>query len=55
MVQSTRSTEQGNCRFKNVDKGRCKVRVKKAGFAEAEASVEAAFAAAPSRANMQLH
>lgn len=55
VVQTTRSTDQGNYRFKNVDKGKYKVRVKKRGFEAAEAEVTAAPASAPARADMHLH
>jgi squalene-hopene/tetraprenyl-beta-curcumene cyclase len=52
IVQSTRTTEQGNYRFKSVDGGQYKVRVKKAGFSELEQAVQAAPAAAPSKASL---
>lgn len=51
VVQTTRSTEQGNYRFKNVDQGKYKVRVKKEGFSEREMTVETKAAAAPAHAN----
>ena len=54
VMQSVRSTAQGNYRFKNVDAGKYKVRVTKEGFAPQEASVEAAPAAAPAKANMSF-
>lgn len=52
VVQTTRTTEQGNYRFKTVDKGQYKVRARKAGFADLESRVEAAPAAAPAKASM---
>jgi squalene-hopene/tetraprenyl-beta-curcumene cyclase len=50
VVQSTVTTKQGNYRFRNVDRGKYKVRVKKEGFTAAEAPVSAAPAAAPAPA-----
>lgn len=48
VVQSVRSNEAGQYRFKNVDKGAYKVRVRKDGFKELEADVKAeAGAVAP--------
>jgi len=53
VVQSTRSTAQGNYRFKNVDEGTYTVRAKKAGFKDLESSkIQAAPAAAPASVNM---
>lgn len=52
VVQATRTTEQGNYRFKSVDKGQYRVRVKKGGFADLEQSVQAAPAAAPAKASL---
>lgn len=52
VVQSTRTTDQGNYRFKSVDGGQYKVRVKKAGFSNLEQAVQAAPAAAPSKASL---
>ncbi len=52
VVQSTRTTEQGNYRFKSVDGGQYKVRVRKMGFSDLEQSVSAAPAAAPAKASM---
>jgi squalene-hopene/tetraprenyl-beta-curcumene cyclase len=53
VVQSTRSTEQGNYRFKNVDRGRYRVRVKKEGFKDLEAPVTSTpAAAAPAKADL---
>lgn len=54
VVQTTRTTEQGNYRFKSVDKGSYRVRVKKDGFADQEAAIQAAPAAAPATASMTL-
>lgn len=54
VVQSTRTTAQGNYRFKNVDEGKYKVRVRKRGWEDKEAEVEAAKAAAPATADMDL-
>jgi squalene-hopene/tetraprenyl-beta-curcumene cyclase len=51
VVQSTVTTEQGNYRFKNVDKGKYRVRAKKDGFRDLEQSVDAA-PAAPAKAVM---
>ena len=45
IVQSTRTTDQGNYRFKSVDGGQYKVRVKKSGFSDLEQNVQAAPAA----------
>ncbi len=52
VVQSTRTTEQGNYRFKSVAQGQYRVRVRKAGFDSLEQSVQAAPAAAPAKASM---
>lgn len=46
VVQSATSTEQGNYRFKNVDTGKYKVRVKKSGYDFEDMPVTAAPAAA---------
>jgi len=54
VIQSVRSTAQGNYRFKNVDAGKYKVRASKDGFASQEAAVEAAPNAAPAKADMRL-
>ena len=51
-VQSTRTTDQGNYRFKTISKGQYKVRVRKEGFADLERPLEAAPAAAPAKASM---
>jgi squalene-hopene/tetraprenyl-beta-curcumene cyclase len=51
IVQSVQSNEAGQYRFKNVDKGKYKVRFKKSGFAPKEAEVKAeAGAVAPASA-----
>ncbi len=47
VVQSTSTTSAGNYRFRNVDTGQYRVRVRRQGFAPAEASV----AATPARAS----
>jgi squalene-hopene/tetraprenyl-beta-curcumene cyclase len=52
VVQTTRTTEQGNYRFKSVDGGNYKVRARKVGFADLEQSIQAAPAAAPAKASM---
>lgn len=54
VVQSTVTTEAGNYRFRNVDRGRYKVRVVKKGFQKAEADVSAAPARAAMPAPMNL-
>jgi hypothetical protein len=51
-VQATRTTEQGNYRFKTIDKGQYKVRVRKEGFDNLEQPVQAAPATAPAKASM---
>jgi squalene-hopene/tetraprenyl-beta-curcumene cyclase len=52
VVQSTRSTEQGNYRFKSVHAGGYTVRVKKEGFKPKEAKVETEAKAAPAAADV---
>jgi hypothetical protein len=52
VVQTTLTTEQGNYRFKNVDKGNYRVRAKKEGFRDLEQPVTSQPAAAPSKASM---
>ncbi len=52
VVQTTRTTEQGNYRFKNVVEGKYRVRTKKAGFRQLESTVEAGAGAAPVSSNM---
>ena len=42
VVQSTVTTGEGNDRFRNVDRGKYKVRVTKGGFTSAEAPAAAA-------------
>lgn len=54
VMQSTRSTAQGNYRFKNIDKGKYRVRVKKKGFKDWEGEVEAAPKSAPATADIAL-
>lgn len=54
VVQSTLTTNEGNYRFRNVDRGKYKVRVKKAGFEHAEAAATAAPAAAAPAPKMDL-
>ena len=54
VVQTVRSTAQGNYRFKSVSAGNYRVRAHKAGWAAQEAAVEAAPAAAPAKANMEF-
>jgi hypothetical protein len=55
VVQRATTTRSGEYRFKNVEAGKYKVRAaKKAGFADAEAPVEARPAAAPSRVDMDM-
>jgi squalene-hopene/tetraprenyl-beta-curcumene cyclase len=55
VVQRAQSTEQGNYRFKNVDGGEYKVRTQKAGWAAQEATVTAAPASAPAKADLKMH
>lgn len=52
VIQATRTTDQGNYRFKTVDKGKYRVRVRKDGFDDLAMPVEAAPAAAPAKASM---
>ncbi|MCC7381581.1 MAG: carboxypeptidase regulatory-like domain-containing protein [Deltaproteobacteria bacterium] len=52
VVQATRTTEQGNYRFKNVASGGYKVRTRKGGFTDLEAPVEARAGGAPASASM---
>lgn len=54
VVQRTRTTAQGNYRFKNVDEGKYRVRVKKRGWKTQEAEVEAARDSAPAAASINL-
>jgi hypothetical protein len=53
VIQSTRSNEAGKFRFKSVDKGQYKVRVRKDGFKDAELPVSSA-PATESAADMTL-
>jgi squalene-hopene/tetraprenyl-beta-curcumene cyclase len=55
VVQSTVTTNEGNYRFRNVDRGKYKVRVSRQGFAPAEAAVTAAPAAAAPAPKMNLN
>ena len=52
VVQTVKSTAQGNYRFKSVAAGSYRVRAKKEGWATQEAALEAAPAAAPTKADM---
>jgi squalene-hopene/tetraprenyl-beta-curcumene cyclase len=52
VVQSTVTTEQGNYRFKNVDKGQYRVRARKDGFRDLEQEVSSQPAAPASKASM---
>jgi hypothetical protein len=52
VVQTTRTTEQGNYRFKNVSEGGYRVRTQKSGFAQLEGKVEAKARSKPSSANL---
>ena len=54
VVQSTLTTNEGNYRFRNVDRGKYKVRVRKAGFAAAESAATAAPAAKAAAPKMNL-
>ena len=54
VVQRTRTTEQGNYRFKNVNEGKYKVRAKKDGFGSQESDISTAPMAAPAKASMSL-
>jgi squalene-hopene/tetraprenyl-beta-curcumene cyclase len=55
VVQRALSNASGQYRFKSVDSGKYKVRVKKDGFRAAEAPVEAKAGAAPAAAPVSLH
>ena len=52
VLQSARSTEQGNYRFKNVTPGKYKVRARKEGYAPREAPVSASAGGPASKADM---
>ncbi|MFT3772927.1 MAG: carboxypeptidase regulatory-like domain-containing protein [Minicystis sp.] len=54
VVQSATTTNEGNYRFRNVDRGNYKVRVVRQGFQAAEAPVAAAPAAARAAPKMDL-
>ena len=54
VVQRTRTTDQGNYRFKNVNEGKYKVRARKDGVGQAESDVSTAPMAAPAKASMAL-
>jgi len=54
VVQTVRSTAQGNYRFKSVAAGSYRVRATKTGWTSQEAAVDAAPAAAPAKANMEF-
>jgi hypothetical protein len=54
VLQSVRSTSEGNYRFKSVDSGKYKVRIRKEGFAPAEAEV-AAQKGGEAPANVNMH
>ena len=55
MVQSVRSNASGQYRFKSLDSGKYKVRVRKEGFAAQEASVDAKAGAPAAAAPVSLH
>lgn len=55
VLQQTTTTEQGNYRFRNVDRGQYRVRVRRQGFRPAESAVSAAPAATSRAASMELH
>ncbi len=52
VIQTARSTEQGNYRFKNVTPGKYKVRARKEGYAPRESSVSTSANAPASKADM---
>ena len=52
VVQQTRTTDQGNYRFKTVDRGQYRVRAKKSGFSDLEQAVHAAPAAPAAKASL---
>lgn len=54
VVQRTRTTAQGNYRFKNVDEGRYRVRVKKRGWKDKEAKIRAQRSSAPANIDLDL-
>ncbi len=53
-MQRTRSNADGQYRFKSLDSGKYKVRVKKDGFKAEEKSVDAKAGAAPAAASMSI-
>lgn len=55
VVQRTRSNADGQYRFKSLDSGKYKVRVKKDGFKAEEAAVDAKAGAAPAAASISIH
>lgn len=55
VVQSVRSNAAGQYRFKSLDSGKYKVRVRKDGFAAQEASVDAKAGAPAAAAPVSLH
>jgi len=55
VVQSVSSNAAGNYRFKGLDSGKYKVRVRKDGFKAEEAAVDAKAGAPPSAAPVSLH
>lgn len=55
VVQSTVTTEDGNWRFKNVDQGKYKVRVRKEGFKDMEQEIAAEKSRESAAAPMALH
>ena len=55
VVQSVRSNASGQYRFKSLDSGKYKVRVRKEGFAAQEASVDAKAGAPAAAACVSLH
>jgi|APLak6261675434_1056106.scaffolds.fasta_scaffold02740_2 squalene-hopene/tetraprenyl-beta-curcumene cyclase len=52
VIQTARSTEQGNYRFKNVTPGKYKVRARKEGYAPRESSVSTSANAPASKADL---
>ncbi len=54
VMQTVRSTEQGNYRFKNITAGKYKVRARKEGYAPREAAIEAAPNAPATKADLSL-
>ncbi len=52
VVQTTRTTDQGNYRFKNLNEGGYKVRTRKSGFRSLEQHIEAKANSAPAAARM---